>query len=64
MMKRSLLLATIPLVSGLDVKIKSYTCDESLPVTATIKMDCNGDDRCTFGKQITAYGKRTFDTKN
>ena len=50
--------------TALDVKIDSYTCDESLPVTADIYMACmDGTSRCTFGEQINVYGDRTYQEK-
>jgi hypothetical protein len=47
--------------SGLDIEIDSYTCDETLPVTADIYMACTDDNsaRCTFGEEVTVYGDRT-----
>ena len=50
----------LSVTTALDVKIESYTCDESMPMTADIYMACvDGTSRCTFGEQITIYGKRT-----
>jgi hypothetical protein len=46
---------------ALDLEIDSYSCDETLPVTADIFMACTDDNsaRCTFGEEITVYGDRT-----
>lgn len=54
----------LDVTTALDVKIDSYSCDESLPVTADIYMACmDGSSRCTFGEQITVYGDRTYKRK-
>jgi hypothetical protein len=53
-------LASLALTTALDVKITSVTCDESLPVTADIKLQCDGSDRCTFGEELTVEGTCKF----
>lgn len=42
---------------GLDVELVSTTCDESLPVTADVYLQCaEGGARCTFGESSEVYG--------
>jgi hypothetical protein len=50
----------VVVVQSLDVEIVGVTCDESLPVTADIKLkDCVAGSRCTFGQEATVYGSCT-----
>ena len=56
----ALLVASISVVHSLDVEIVGVTCDESLPVTADVKLkDCVAGSRCTFGQEATVYGSCT-----
>ena len=55
-----LLLVVSTTVQSLDVEIVGVTCDESLPVTADLKLkDCVAGSRCTFGQDATVYGSCT-----
>jgi hypothetical protein len=48
-------------VDALDVEVVGIKCDESLPVTADLKLkDCAAGSRCTFGQQATVYGSCTL----
>jgi hypothetical protein len=47
-------------VQSLDVEVVGIKCDESLPVTAELKLkDCVAGSRCTFGQEATVYGSCT-----
>jgi hypothetical protein len=63
-MQRLLVVSFVALfasVQSLDVEIVGVKCDESLPVTADIKLkDCAAGSRCTFGQEATVYGSRTL----
>ena len=55
-----LVASTSVVVQSLDVEIVGVTCDESLPVTADLKLkDCVAGSRCTFGQDATVYGSCT-----
>ena len=50
-------LLLLGLAQGLDVELVSTTCDDSLPVTADLYLQCeNGGSRCTFGNSSTLSG--------
>jgi hypothetical protein len=54
-----LLVASTSTVQSLDVEVVGITCDESLPVTADLKLkDCVAGSR--FGQEATVYGSCTF----
>ena len=54
------LVVSISIVQSLDVEVVGITCDESLPVTADLKLkDCVAGSRCTFGQEATVYGSCT-----
>ena len=54
------LVVSISIVQALDVEVVGITCDESLPVTADLKLkDCVAGSRCTFGQEVTVYGSCT-----
>ena len=56
-----LVASTSVVVQSLDVEIVGVTCDESLPVTADLKLkDCVAGSRCTFGQDATVYGSCTY----
>jgi hypothetical protein len=56
-----LLIASTSIVQSLDVEVVGVTCDESLPVTADLKLkDCVAGSRCTFGQEATVYGSCKF----
>ena len=56
-----LFVVSISIVQSLDVEVVGVTCDESLPVTADLKLkDCVAGSRCTFGQDATVYGSCTF----
>jgi hypothetical protein len=56
-----LLVVSSNIVQSLDVEIVGVTCDESLPVTADLKLkDCVAGSRCTFGQDATVYGSCTY----
>jgi hypothetical protein len=56
-----LLFVSITTVQSLDVEVVGITCDESLPVTADLKLkDCVAGSRCTFGQEATVYGSCKF----
>ena len=56
-----LLVVSTSVVQSLDVEIVGVTCDESLPVSADLKLkDCVAGSRCTFGQAATVYGSCTF----
>lgn len=55
-MKYLILLLVVGLANALDVEIVSTTCDESLPVTATVKIRCENSSRCTFGTSAAVFG--------
>ena len=55
-----LFFSTISVVSGLDLRVVNTTCDPTLPLTADIYLQCNGDARCTFGEVSKVYGKCTL----
>ena len=58
-----LLFVSISVVQSLDVEIVGVTCDESLPVTADLKLkDCVAGSRCTFGQDATVYGSCTYES--
>lgn len=51
--------------NGLDVELVSTTCDESLPVTADIYLQCStGGARCTFGESSEIYGSCALKKQN
>lgn len=55
------LLVAAPLAQSLDLSLKSFTCDESLPFYAVkLTMSCNGNTKCTFGETATIYGERKW----
>jgi hypothetical protein len=53
-----LLVAEEP-ATALDVQIVNVTCDESLPVTADVYLQCEGGGKCTFGEEASVYGSCT-----
>jgi hypothetical protein len=56
-----LFVVSTTVVNSLDVEVVGITCDESLPVTADLKLkDCVAGSRCTFGQEATVYGSCTF----
>jgi hypothetical protein len=55
----SLVLLLLPGVTALDVQIVNVTCDESLPVTADVYLQCEGGGKCTFGEDASVYGSCT-----
>jgi hypothetical protein len=52
------LASLLTLANALDVELKSVSCDQDLPVTADIYLDCNGSSRCTFGERAMVNGTR------
>lgn len=54
-----LLLLSEP-AQSLDVQIVNVTCDETLPVTADLYLQCNGGGKCTFGEDAKVYGSCKF----
>lgn len=58
-------LLLISFVQGLDVELRSYSCDHSLPVTADINLKCSQGKRCTFGDvaRVFGYGKNHENSK-
>jgi len=58
-----LLLATIASVRALDITLKSYTCDRTLPVYALgFRMSCSDgeSERCSFGETATFSGNLQY----
>jgi hypothetical protein len=44
-------------VSALDISLKSFTCDQTLPIFATdLYMSCNGNAQCTLGQKSDLFG--------
>lgn len=57
-MKKVLLcLSTLTaLSSALDVEITDVSCQDDMPVEASLQLDCNGSKRCTFGTTVGVTG--------
>ena len=51
-----LIIALMGAARALDVSIEQVVCDESLDVTATLQMECNGGSRCAFGSTSKLFG--------
>ena len=52
-----LLLSTlVALSSALDVEITDVSCQDNMPVEASLQLDCNGSKRCTFGTTVGVTG--------
>jgi hypothetical protein len=56
MMKYWAPLVVLGLAQALDVEVTGTKCDESLPLTADVKLKCDAGARCTFGQDATVYG--------
>lgn len=50
------ILLTTDRTNALDVEVVETTCDESLPVTAQLYLNCAAGSRCTFGNTTLVTG--------